>query len=200
MVECGGLENRCGVTPTVGSNPTPSASGAGQRAFPLACTQAAVEFEAPALTAALTKAALQTGSRSGAGRASERANAAARVASRLVGSARVASRLDDAESLPRRQYMNIQPLTVASLAALPPVIPVAVADEILGIGQTLSKRLRAKGTYPVRILPGLGRHHRVSTMDLLAYLGLSSAAEAVVGADAGLPDGSVHALPVRALP
>lgn len=63
-------------------------------------------------------------------------------------------------------------LTVASLYSLPPTIPVSMADEILGIGLTLSKRLRAQGRYPVRILPGIGRHHRVSTADLLAFLGL----------------------------
>lgn len=63
-------------------------------------------------------------------------------------------------------------LTVASLYALPPTVPVSVADEVLGIGQTLSKRLRAQGRYPLRILPGIGRHHRVSTADLLTYLGL----------------------------
>lgn len=62
--------------------------------------------------------------------------------------------------------------TVRDLYDLPATIPVTVADEVLGIGQTLSKRLRAQGRYPVRILPGIGRHHRVSTADLLAYLGL----------------------------
>jgi hypothetical protein len=76
--------------------------------------------------------------------------------------------------------------TLASLRTLPPTIPVATADDVLGIGATLSKRLRASGRYPVRILPGIGRHHRVSTADLLAYLGiaLDGAPAAPVEADA----------------
>jgi hypothetical protein len=63
--------------------------------------------------------------------------------------------------------------TLADLAELPPVIPVALADEILGIGSTLSKRLRARGQYPIRLLPQIGRHHKVSTADLLAYLNVA---------------------------
>jgi hypothetical protein len=51
-------------------------------------------------------------------------------------------------------------------------VPVALADDILGIGSTLSKGLRAAGQYPVPLLRNRGRHHAVSLSSLLTYLGL----------------------------
>jgi hypothetical protein len=78
--------------------------------------------------------------------------------------------------------------TYSDLISLPPVVPVAVCDHILDIGQTLSKRLRASGQYPVRILPGLGRHHRVSTADLLIYLGHSDVSGRSEAMDGTIPD------------
>jgi hypothetical protein len=62
--------------------------------------------------------------------------------------------------------------TIADLYQLPAVVPIAVADDILGIGSTLSKGLRAAGEYPVPLLRNRGRHHAVSLASLLAYLGL----------------------------
>jgi hypothetical protein len=62
--------------------------------------------------------------------------------------------------------------TIADLYLLPAVVPVAVADDILGIGSTLSKGLRAAGRYPVPLLRNRGRHHAVSLANLLTYLGL----------------------------
>jgi hypothetical protein len=62
--------------------------------------------------------------------------------------------------------------TIADLYRLPAVVPVAVADDILGIGSTLSKGLRAAGQYPVPLLCNRGRHHAVSLARLLTYLGL----------------------------
>jgi hypothetical protein len=62
--------------------------------------------------------------------------------------------------------------TIPDLYQLPAVVPVAVADDILGIGSTLSKGLRAAGEYPVPLLRNRGRHHAVSLASLLAYLGL----------------------------
>jgi hypothetical protein len=62
--------------------------------------------------------------------------------------------------------------TIADLYRLPAVVPIAVADDILGVGSTLSKGLRAAGEYPVPLLRNRGRHHAVSLASLLAYLGL----------------------------
>lgn len=62
--------------------------------------------------------------------------------------------------------------TIADLYGLPAVVPVAVADDILGVGSTLSKGLRAAGKYPVPLLRNRGRHHAVSLASLLDYLGL----------------------------
>jgi hypothetical protein len=62
--------------------------------------------------------------------------------------------------------------TIADIYRLPAVVPIAVADDILGIGSTLSKGLRAAGEYPVPLLTNRGRHHAISLAKLLAYLGL----------------------------
>jgi hypothetical protein len=70
--------------------------------------------------------------------------------------------------------VSAQNLKYADLAGLPPVIPATLADQILGIGTTLGRQLRARGEYPVPVLAGLGRHHKVSTGALLAYLGLDA--------------------------
>lgn len=64
----------------------------------------------------------------------------------------------------RRQY------TLEEVRALPAVVPIAVADDVLGLGVTMAKALRATGRYPVRVLR-LGRLLKVSTADLLTYLG-----------------------------
>ena len=61
---------------------------------------------------------------------------------------------------------------IADLYRLPAVVPIAVADDILGVGSTLSKGLRAAGKYPVPLLRNRGRHHAVSLASLLVYLGL----------------------------
>lgn len=61
--------------------------------------------------------------------------------------------------------------TYASLVELPAVISVRVADSILGIGATNGKHLRASGNYPIELLPGLGRHQKISTARLFEYLG-----------------------------
>lgn len=78
-----------------------------------------------------------------------------------------------------------------AVGALPAVIPAALADEILGISQTLGKTLRASGRYPVRVIR-LGRLQRVSTADLLQWLGAPvvhrSDEEAVEAATAGEPE------------
>jgi hypothetical protein len=66
--------------------------------------------------------------------------------------------------------------TIADLYRLPAVVPIAVADDVLGIGSTLSKGLRAAAEYPVPLLRNRGRHHAVSLASLLAYLGLPLAA------------------------
>jgi len=72
------------------------------------------------------------------------------------------------------------------LTALPPVIPAATADEILNISHSLGKSLRANGNYPVRILPGLGRSHKISVADLLTYLGLTEVSGRLNGLDGTL--------------
>ena len=80
--------------------------------------------------------------------------------------------------------------TPVDLRDLPATIPVATADAILGIGASLSHRLRSEGKYPVRILPSMGRNHRVSSVDLLTYLGIGVEAAplpAALGAVAGAP-------------
>lgn len=78
-----------------------------------------------------------------------------------------------------------------AVGALPAVIPAALADEILGISQTLGKALRASGRYPVRVIR-LGRLQRVSTADLLQWLGAPvvhrSDEEVVAEAIAGEPE------------
>jgi hypothetical protein len=74
-----------------------------------------------------------------------------------------------------------QSYTIAELYQLPAVVPVAVADDILGIGSTLSKGLRAAGEYPVPLLTNRGRHHAVSLAKLLAYLGLPLPTPALTG-------------------
>lgn len=78
--------------------------------------------------------------------------------------------------------------TLAELYGLPPAVPIAAADRVLGVGATLSKRLRANGEYPVRLLPGRGRHHAVSLADLLTYLGLPLPAPG----NSSVPDGTMH--------
>ncbi len=77
--------------------------------------------------------------------------------------------------MPGHDAASATAITYADLAALPPVIAATTADRILGIGTTLGRQLRAQGRYPVPLLAGLGRHHKVSTGALLAYLGLPAA-------------------------
>ncbi len=71
--------------------------------------------------------------------------------------------------------------TITDLYRLPAVVPIAVADDILGIGSTLSKGLRAAGQYPVPLLRNRGRHHAVSLASLLTYLGLPLPAPTTTG-------------------
>lgn len=77
--------------------------------------------------------------------------------------------------------------TYDELSKLGPVIPASLADEILGIGATLGKRLRRRGEFPIELLSGLGRHHKVRTADLFRYLHLD-------GSDPKLsvPQGTLH--------
>lgn len=75
--------------------------------------------------------------------------------------------------------------TLDDVRAFPAVVPAQVADRVLGIGVTTGKALRAAGNYPVRVLRH-GRHHKVSTADLLAYLEGSAAGEPALPATAAL--------------
>lgn len=61
--------------------------------------------------------------------------------------------------------------TLADLRSLPPTVPAQQADAIIGMSNSTGKRMRAEGTYPVSWL-SIGRHHRVPTAPLLAFLGL----------------------------
>ena len=58
----------------------------------------------------------------------------------------------------------------ASLADLPPVIPLQVASRILGIGKNYGYELVQSGDYPVRVIDSHGRF-KVRKFDLLRYLG-----------------------------
>lgn len=64
-------------------------------------------------------------------------------------------------------------MSLADLCELPPVIPAYVADEVLGIGSSLGKALRRQGRYPVPFF-SVGRLHKVSTIELLRYLGFAT--------------------------
>ena len=61
MADGGGLENRYGVTPIVGSNPTPSAKAAGQARIRAGKESVSDELGSHALTDALTRDSAQTG-------------------------------------------------------------------------------------------------------------------------------------------
>ena len=70
---------------------------------------------------------------------------------------------------------GVQPLKAsdpipASLADLPPVVPLQVASRILGIGRDYGYELVRSGEYPVRVIDSNGRF-KVSKFDLLRYLG-----------------------------
>jgi len=61
--------------------------------------------------------------------------------------------------------------TTADLRAGPAVIPLwPDACQALGIGRTLGYELAARGEFPVRVLR-LGRAYRISTADLVRFLG-----------------------------
>lgn len=83
-----------------------------------------------------------------------------------------------------------QHLTIDDLYTLPPAVPVAIADAAIGIGATLSKRLRADHEYPLRLLPGRGRHDAVALADILRYLGLPLPGPASTG-DFSSMDGTI---------
>ena len=63
--------------------------------------------------------------------------------------------------------------TVDEVRALPAVVPIAVADDVLGISRSCAKELRSRGAYPVRVLR-LGRLLKVSTAELLTFIEGSS--------------------------
>jgi len=54
--------------------------------------------------------------------------------------------------------------------SLPPVFPVQVASQILGIGRNGTYELIRRGKYPVRVLE-VGGRFKVSKYDLLNFLG-----------------------------
>ena len=59
---------------------------------------------------------------------------------------------------------------------LPPVIPLRVCSQVLGIGENKQYELVRDGRYPVRILT-IGGRFRVSRYDLLDYLHAPQQAE-----------------------
>jgi hypothetical protein len=65
--------------------------------------------------------------------------------------------------------MTRQQYTLEEVRALPAVVPISVADNVLGLGRGAAHALRASGRYPVRVLR-LGRLLKVRTADLLRYL------------------------------
>jgi hypothetical protein len=62
-------------------------------------------------------------------------------------------------------------LTRQELLALPAAIDIRTAGRALGIGERKSYGMAQRGEFPVRVLR-LGSTYRVSTSDLLTYLGI----------------------------
>ncbi|GAA3006416.1 hypothetical protein GCM10010519_42490 [Streptomyces lactacystinicus] len=56
-----------------------------------------------------------------------------------------------------------------ALAALPPAIPLSVANELLSLGRTVGYRMVREGRYPVTVVE-VGGNYRVITEDLLHFL------------------------------
>jgi transcriptional regulator with XRE-family HTH domain len=52
----------------------------------------------------------------------------------------------------------------------PPTVDLTTAAQALGIGRTKAYEMARLGTFPIRLLR-MGKRHRVSTADVLAYLG-----------------------------
>lgn len=73
--------------------------------------------------------------------------------------------------MPRDAAASKPEWTLADLRSLPPTVPARQADSIIGMSISTGKRLRAEGAYPVPWV-SIGRHHRVLTAPLLAFLGL----------------------------
>lgn len=62
-------------------------------------------------------------------------------------------------------------LTRQELLALPAAIDIRTAGRALGLGERKSYGLAQRGEFPVRVLR-LGGTYRVSSADLLTYLGI----------------------------
>ncbi|GAA1232324.1 hypothetical protein GCM10009665_23230 [Kitasatospora nipponensis] len=56
-----------------------------------------------------------------------------------------------------------------ALAALPPAIPLSVANELLSLGRTAGYRMAREHRYPVTVVE-VGGSYRVITADLLHFL------------------------------
>lgn len=64
-------------------------------------------------------------------------------------------------------------LTRRELLALPAAIDIRTAGRALGLGERKSYQLAQDGEFPVRVLR-LGGSYRVSSAELLAYLGIET--------------------------
>ncbi|WP_440902162.1 DNA-binding protein [Actinosynnema sp.] len=62
-------------------------------------------------------------------------------------------------------------MTREELFNLPAVVNLVTAGRALGIGETKTRELARSNAFPVRLLR-VGNRYRVSTADILAYLGL----------------------------
>ncbi|MFI9787902.1 hypothetical protein ACIHEI_30995 [Kitasatospora sp. NPDC051984] len=56
-----------------------------------------------------------------------------------------------------------------ALAALPPAIPLSIANELLSLSRTAGYRMVREGRYPVTVVE-VGGNYRVITADLLHFL------------------------------
>lgn len=61
--------------------------------------------------------------------------------------------------------------TPAAVAALPVVVDVVTAGEVLGMGRTAAYEMARRGDFPVPVLR-LGRRYRVATAHLRELLGI----------------------------
>ena len=98
--------------------------------------------------------------------------------------------------------MTGRPWSARDVRALPAVVDLQTAGQVLGMGRTLSHELARRGQFPVPVLR-LGHRYRVPTSALIALLGLSTdSGEAGVPTPASTPthgpggrDASVSAPP-----
>ncbi len=73
--------------------------------------------------------------------------------------------------------MQGKSLTRADLDDLPPVVDLwPTAGQVLGLGRSKTYELAQSGEWPTRLLR-LGRHWRVPTAELLAYVGVERAGD-----------------------